>query len=108
MAEVMEIIKGRRAIRKYQEKRVPKKILQQILEAVRSAVSLGETQCCEVIVVTDRAKKERLRETLYSTNPARGAVVQAPVVFALCGKIKSSVDYKGQSIRTYEDLLMFD
>jgi nitroreductase len=108
MVEVIEIIRGRRAIRKYQDKQVPRKILQRILESVRSAPSLREAQCCEIIVVKDLAKKERLRETLYKTNPARNAVVQAPVVLALCGKIESSVDYKAQSRKTDEDLFMFN
>jgi nitroreductase len=94
MVEVMDIIKGRRTIRKYQEKQVPNEILQRILETARSATSCIEKQCWEVIVVKDQSKKEKLRETLYKTNPARNAVVQAPIVLALCGKINCSGDYK--------------
>lgn len=94
MVKVMDVIKGRRTIRKYQEKQVPDEILQRIVETVHSATTCAETQCREVIVVKDYAKKERLRETLYKTNPARSGVVQAPIILALCGEKNCSGDYE--------------
>jgi len=110
MVEVMEIIKGRRAIRKFQEKPVSDEILQRVLETIRSVLSLAEGQhCeCEVILVKDQATKERLRDVLNKTNPAKNAVVQAPVVLAVCGKIRSSAHYWGENTSAEKNLYMFE
>jgi len=57
MSDLMEIIKGRRAVRKYQEKDVPEESIDRILESVRWAPSWKNTQCWVVIVVGDDAQK---------------------------------------------------
>jgi nitroreductase len=110
MVEVMEIIKGRRSIRKFQEKPVPDKIFQRILETIGLAPLLAEGQYCkcEVILIKDQRTKEKLREVLDKTNPANNAVVQAPVVFAICGKIRSSADYRGKDTGEEKNLYMFE
>ncbi len=108
MADLMEIIKGRRSIRNYQEKDVPEDHLNKILESIRWAPSWANTQCWEVIVVKDPAKKERLQEALGKTNPAATAVVQAPVLLVLCGKLKTSGYYKGEVTTKFGDWFMFD
>ena len=74
MADVMEIIKGRRSIRKYQDKDVPDESLNKILEAVQWSPSWANTQCWEAIVVKDPAIKEKLQGTLIK-NPATKAMV---------------------------------
>ena len=51
MAELMDIIKGRRGIRKYQDKEVSEAFLNKILESVQWSPSWANTQCWEVIVV---------------------------------------------------------
>jgi nitroreductase len=43
----MDIIKGRRSVRKYQDKEVPDELLNQILESVQWAPSWANTQCWE-------------------------------------------------------------
>ena len=108
MSNLMSIIKERRSIRKYQDKDVPEERLQQVLESVRWAPSWANTQCWEVIVVKDQERKERLKATLSETNPARNAVVQAPVVLVLCGKLERSGYYKGQTSTKFGDWFMFD
>ena len=60
MKDLMEIIKERRSIRKYQDKAVTEEKLNQILESVRWAPSWANTQCWELIVVKDSAIKEKL------------------------------------------------
>ena len=46
----------------------------------------ANTQCWELIVVRDSAVKEQLQATLPPKgNPAVKAIVQAPVVIAVCG-----------------------
>jgi nitroreductase len=108
MPDLMNIIKGRRSIRKYQDKAVPEEVLNQVLESVRWAPSWANTQCWEIIVVKDQANRERLQEALVNVNPAKKAMAQAPVVLAICGKLKSSGYYKGQVTTKFGDWLMFD
>lgn len=108
MADFLSILKGRRSIRKYEEREIPEQALRQILESVQWSPSWANTQCWEVVVTKNRAAKEKLAETLGKTNPAQKAVANAPVVLALCGKLKSSGYYKGEAATKLGDWFMFD
>lgn len=108
MADLTDAIKGRRSIRRYQDKEVTEGVLQQVLESVRWSPSWANTQCWEVIVVKDPGKKEKLQEAVPKVNPAGKAIVQAPVLLALCGKLERSGYYKGQVTTKFGDWFMFD
>jgi len=108
MAELMQVIRERRSIRKYQGKAIADHILDQVLEAVKWAPSWANTQCWEVIVVRSEQVKEELQSTLPKTNPASRAMVEAPVVIVLCGKLKTSGYYKGEVTTKFGDWFMFD
>jgi len=108
MAELIEIIKGRRSIRRYQEREIPEGDLQKILESIQWSPSWANSQCWEVVVVKDKEMKQKLSETLSSTNPAKKGLPDAAVVLALCGKVQSSGFYKGQASTKFGDWLMFD
>jgi len=108
MGELMEVIRGRRSIRRFEQEEVPQQALEAILEAVQWAPSWANTQCWEIIVVRDQAAKEKLQATLPKTNPASKAIVQAPIVLVVCGKLKSSGYYKGQVTTKHGDWFMFD
>jgi nitroreductase len=108
MTDMMEVLKGRRSIRNYQDQEVPEEVLHQILEAVQWSPSWANTQCWEVIVVKNRVAKEKLQETLPQGNPATRAMVEAPAVLVLCGKQGVSGFYKGQVTTKFGDWFMFD
>ena len=108
MADFMEIIKGRRSIRRYQDRQIPEEQLNKVLEAIRWSPSWGNTQCWEVIVVKDSVIKQKLQETLSTGNPATKATEEAPVVIALCGKLERSGYKKGQAATKFGDWFMFD
>jgi nitroreductase len=109
MQAFMDIVKGRRSIRKYEERGVPPEALNTVLESVRWAPSWTNNQCWEVVVVKDPAVKEQLQSSLPPKgNPAIKAMVQAPVVLALCGKQKTSGYYKGMATTKFGDWFMFD
>ena len=108
MTDLMNIIKGRRSIRKYEDKEVPDDLLNQILESVQWAPSWANTQCWEVIVVKDQGIKETLAEVLPKTNPARKHFTEAPVILVLCGKLGSAGYYKGQVTTKFGDWFLFD
>lgn len=108
MADLMDTIKGRRSIRRYQDKEIPGADLNQILESIQWSPSWANTQCWEVVVVKDKDIKQKLNETLPSVNPASKGLPEAPVVLALCGKLQSSGYYKGQVTTKFGDWFMFD
>jgi len=108
MAELVSIVKGRRSIRRYQDKPIPEEHVQRLLDSVRWSPSWANTQCWEVVVVKDGSTKEKLKECLHPTNPAQKAMVEAPVVFALCGRLGSSGFYKGVVTTKFGDWFMFD
>jgi nitroreductase len=108
MTDFMTILKERRSVRKYEDKEIPQEILNQILEAVRWSPSWANTQCWEVVVIKDSAVKTKLQETLAPKNPATKAIVNAPVLLALCGKRNSSGYYGGQVTTKFGDWFMFD
>ena len=108
MADIMEIIKQRRSIRKYTDTPVSEDILNDMLDAVKWSPSWANTQCWEVVVVKDATIKEQLQGTLAPKNPASVAVVKAPVVLALCGKLKSSGYYKDVASTKFGDWFLFD
>ncbi|PKN23918.1 MAG: nitroreductase [Deltaproteobacteria bacterium HGW-Deltaproteobacteria-21] len=108
MTDLMSIIKGRRSIRRYQDKEVPQEIVERLLDSIRWSPSWANTQCWEIVIVKDPATKEKLKETIGSTNPSSKGIVEAPLVFAICGKVKSSGFYKGQTTTKFGDWLLFD
>ncbi|RLB28103.1 MAG: nitroreductase [Deltaproteobacteria bacterium] len=108
MADVMEIIKGRRSIRRYQDREIPEEHLNKVLEAIRWSPSWTNTQCWEVIVVKDSMIKQKLQETLSTGNSATKAIGEAPVVITLCGKLQSAGYKKGQATTKFGDWFMFD
>jgi nitroreductase len=104
----MDVVKGRRSIRKYEDRDVPEELLNRVLEAVRWSPSWANTQCWEVVVVRDAATKGKLQETVSKGNPATKAVVEAPLLLALCGKLQSSGYYKGEVTTKFGDWFLFD
>ena len=106
--DFLEALRDRRSVRKYTDDPVADDDLKTILEAGRMSASWANTQCWEVVVVRDAATKEALRDTLSESNPARKAMLQAPVVLVACGR-KGRSGYKGGEPTTVlGDWLMFD
>jgi nitroreductase len=58
--DVSSAIKGRRSIRKYKAKEIPRDLLMEILEAARQAPSGANRQPWQLIVVTDSDRKRGL------------------------------------------------
>lgn len=109
MTDLLEIIKGRRSIRKYEARDVPDEILEQILESVRWAPSWTNCQCWEVVVIRDPAIKAQLQATFPPKgNPAFQAIVQAPILLALCAKTGTSGYYKDMPATQFGDWMMYD
>ena len=76
---ILEVLKKRRSIRKYQTKPIEKDKVLKVLEAARLGPSADNRQPCQFIVVTDEAVRERLKAS-YSAE----WFVHAPVIIVGC------------------------
>ena len=108
MGELIDVIENRRSIRKFTDQDVSKNLLDQVLDAVKWAPSWANTQCWELVVVRDSGIKLALSEIVSPKNPATRAVASAPVVLAVCGRLKQAGFYKGQQSTKHGDWFMFD
>ncbi|MGC1455167.1 MAG: nitroreductase family protein [Nitrospirota bacterium] len=92
--ELFEAIKTRRSVRTYQDKPVEDEKLQAVLDAVRMAPSWANMQCWRMVVVKDKAAREKISDLSYvesyfspkgyKSNPSKKALAAAPVVIVLC------------------------
>ncbi len=108
MNEVLTAIRERRSIRHFSADPVSEEALNDVLDAVRWSQSWANTQCWEIVVVRDQAVKAALAETLAKGNPAGKAMLAAPVVLVLCGKLGASGYYKGVVTTKFGDWFLFD
>jgi nitroreductase len=107
MTDFMTLLKTRRSIRKYQDKPVSDEDLNTLLDAVKWSQSWANTQCWEVINVKDKDLRLKIQEAVVK-NPATKAIVDAPVLLALCGKKNSSGYYSNVVTTKYGDWMLFD
>ena len=105
--EVLETIKTRRSIRKYQATPVDDRVVEQVLEAARWAPSWKNNQCWRFIVVRDNKVKAELAGTLIS-NPSTEAVMSAPVVIVACAEMGKSGYHQEKPATDKGDWYMFD
>jgi len=108
MSDLMDTIKNRRSIRRYQNKDIPDEILHKLIEAARWAPSWANTQCWNLVVVRDPKIKEKIQETVSPRNPSSKAIVNAPVLLVVCGRLKKSGFYKDQYPTKFGDWFMYD
>ncbi|MFO8084763.1 MAG: nitroreductase family protein [Desulfobacterales bacterium] len=108
MSDFMSVIKERRSIRNFENKSIPEDFLNTVLESVRWAPSWANTQCWEVVIVKDIDKKQKLQKTIAPKNPATKAIIAAPVVLAICGKLGISGYYKDKAATKFGDWFMYD
>lgn len=106
--DLLKVIHERRSIRKLRTDPVPDEILMEILDAARRAPSWANTQPSRFIVAKDPGIKLALSETLTATNPARGAVANAPCVICLYAKKGVSGFFGARPATDKGDWLMFD
>jgi len=107
MADVIKAVLERRSIRRYRPDPISQEDLAQLLEAVRWSPSWANTQCWDLVVVRNPELKKQLQAAVGS-NPAFDAMVDAPVVMALCGRKGRAGFKKGEASTRYGDWMMYD
>ncbi len=108
MSDLMDVIRGRRSIRRYKDKPVPNELLGRLFEAARWAPSWANTQCWHFVVVRDDEVKKKIQETVSPRNPSSLALVNAPVLLVVCGQLKRSGFYSDQYPTKFGDWFMYD
>lgn len=94
--ELDEAIKGRRAIRKYQDKDIPDSVIEKLVDLARYAPSSMNGQPWHFIVVKNEETKKRLVEikNKYSPTEKRSYradfLLNAPVVIVVCADKEKS------------------
>ncbi len=108
MTNFIDTLKDRRSIRRYKSENLSEDHLNQLLEAVQCSQSWANSQVWELIVIKDPGVKSKIRETVPGKNPSFAAVEKAPVLFALCGKTKTSGYFDGEPGSRLGDWMMYD
>jgi nitroreductase len=108
MSDFVQQMMERRTVRKFEDRDVDSETMREILEAARWTQSWANVQCWEIVEVRDADVKVSLQETLAKGNPATKAMVEAPVVLAVCMKLQEAGYYKGQVTTKFGDWFMFD
>lgn len=107
--DIIRVIKERRSVRKYKKDPVPDEVILDIIDAARAAPSWANTQVCQYVIVKDQQTKELLSDALTPSNPARKALIDAPVVVCVVAKRGVSGFYKGEPSTDKEGYwFMFD
>jgi len=83
---MLDIIKKRRSIRKYQQKEVDDSKLNEILKAAMFSPSACHTRPWEFIIVKDKKTKDRLSQV----TPWASFAKDAPVVLIVCADTKKA------------------
>lgn len=63
---LVDVVLSRRSVRRYEQKEIPKNVLDKILEAARQAPSAGNRQPWHFIVLTDYGIKKELSKGLFN------------------------------------------
>lgn len=82
--DAMEMIYGRRSIRGYQEKEIPREVLEQVFAAAMMAPSWKNTQTASYVVATSPEMREQILSALPPFN--RNTAKNAPVIVVMTTK----------------------
>ncbi|MFX0105787.1 MAG: nitroreductase family protein [Candidatus Hodarchaeota archaeon] len=85
-AEFLKFLKERRSIRSFQDKSIPDKEIEMILEAGRWTPSASHRQPWELIVIKNKEILSKISKNAYYG----GFIKEAPVAIAIIGKIRTS------------------
>ncbi|MBN1857685.1 nitroreductase family protein [Candidatus Bipolaricaulota bacterium] len=77
----MDVIIGRRSIRRYQDRLVPEDVVERLLKAAMAAPSAGDEQPWHFLVIRSSEK----RVGVARVHPYAQMVKQAPVAIIVCG-----------------------
>lgn len=103
--EMIETVKNRRTIRKYQEKDIAPDLLNDLLEASFRSSTMGGMQLYSVVVTRDADKKAALSPAHFNQPMVKGA----PVVLTFCADFRrfSAWCRQRNAVPGYDNLMSF-
>ncbi|MCJ2165455.1 MULTISPECIES: nitroreductase family protein [unclassified Pseudodesulfovibrio] len=81
--EILEALRTRRSIRKYEDRIIPDDMVREILEGAMMAPSAGNAQPWQFVVINDRARLDGMADL----HPHIKMVTQAPLGILVCGDL---------------------
>ncbi len=99
---VLEAVKGRRSIRKFQDRPIPDEYIQKLIEALIWAPSAGNLQARKFYFVEDEGTKEALARAALR----QGFVARAPLVVVGCtdSRIRNVYGDRGVYLYSIQDV----
>ena len=94
LTSLLDVILNRRSIRRYENKQIPKDILDKIIEAGRQSPSAVNKQPYHFVIVTDSEIKKKLK-SLFSR-----FLEKAPVIIVGCANTKAILTGKWATVDT--------
>ena len=92
---LLDVILGRRSIRRYENKEIPKDVLDKIIEAGRQSPSAANRQPYRFVIVTDSEIKKELSKELFSR-----FLKNSPLIIVGCANTKALLTGKWATVDT--------
>ena len=86
MNDILDVIKDRRTIRKYTDEPIREEHRAALFSAMERAQSWNNSQCWEVVEIRDPELRNQIQKTVPPRNPAFKAIVDAPMLLAVCAR----------------------
>ena len=106
MNQIIDNIRKRRSIRKNKDKAVPRKIIEEIIEAGRYAPSSHNSQPWRFVVVTNRKKIRELSDYIKRWFRARLKLGRIAAIFS--SPLKEGIEKIKKRTYTEQDLFFYD
>ncbi len=106
--DLFTVIAERRSVRRYRRDAVPEETILKCIEAARLAPSWANTQVWRFVLVKDQGVKEAIADALTPRNPARQALLDAPVALCVAAQRNTAGMKRGEPDTDKGDWFMFD
>lgn len=90
MDDVLDLIKARRSIRRYQKRDVPREVIERLIEAARWAPTGANIQPWHFVVVTREDLRKAVGDEARFLFVKSRHVSEAPALIVICGDAKSA------------------
>jgi len=104
MNSIIHNIKNRRSIRKYKDKKIPKKIIKEIIEAAKYAPSSHNRQPWNFTVITNKKFIDELSEDIKSWYKS---IITLSTPLSFINEVKKSVKEMSARAKTEKDLFFY-
>lgn len=104
--EFEQVVKKRRSVRRFQERKVPGSIVKKILKLSNLAPSAGNLQARKVVLVKDKKVKEKIAQVCLDQN----FISKASLVFVVCADLEQSASKygkRGKELYALQDATLF-